>query len=200
MEYLLECNADPDKTNRFGLTAMAFALRGGHLKCVRLLLLAGGIYNSPALIWEAQHATKPFMWLDFNDDLIQLILMSTPNVARMSEAAVKALFEHLTKENNIKPDLLKLFTLCGLKASMEQIDALAADEDLKTFLRFYSSNVPKLQHLARLEVRSRLHYNVLYAHTRLELPVTLQDYLVFKTEVKFCKELAQGDFKALKQH
>ena len=200
MEYLLEHNADPDKTNRFGLTPMAFSLRGGHIKCVRLLLLAGGIYNSPALIWEAQHATKPFMWLDFNDQLLQLLLMATPNICRVSEAAEKALYEHLTKENNLKADLLKLLVLCGKKRSSEEIDAIGGDEELKEFLHFYSSNVPKLQHLARVEVRSQMQYNVMHAYQRLELPITLQDYLVYKMEVKHCKELAEGDFKTLKQH
>ena len=190
LEKLLTAGGDPDKVNNFGLSALSLALRHGHVTSVERLLTTGSSLSDPNLLWFSNMAvvTHTPLWINYNQDMIKLLIRATPNFSMVGADILSSLFQlHLCTLE--KRDLLRIYLLSGNKVNSEQLGVIELNpnypretDQFLYFVKSYPKSVQPLQHYCRLCIRRCLKPNVFYGANKLPIPNTMKDYITLRDE------------------
>ena len=176
---LLDAGADADIGNDFGFTPMAMALRHNQVECVKLLLLSGSPLSDPAIVWLSQKSDSVYTWTGYKTDLINLLLIATPDFSTLGPDINQAMYNKFLKDEE-KGEVVKFYLLTGNRLTEVQQAEINqySNKEVKAWLKNFQG--PKsLQHCCRLAVRKSLSPNTFSASKRLEIPQRLQGFLVF---------------------
>lgn len=182
LEMLMNAGSNPDATNDFGITPIAYALKGGHVECVQILWKSGSLLTDPGIIWASTqpNSTDP-LWTNYSTDILRAVVIASPTVEKYGGGLSDILYDKFLKSGE-KVELVKAFLLTGnyLSAEQQQTIITNADEGLKNWFKEFQ-DVHTLQHHARLAIRKAMNNNCLFgSDTIKELPSKLKNYIVFR--------------------
>ena len=180
---LLQKGADPDKTNAFGFSPLAMALRYDQLECVRLLLVAGGTCSNPYFIWQSQQRSETYTWIGYSQETIEALLKATPNLRVCDDEIVRKLYNKFVK-NNYNYAILKLLYKTGNVLPTDCLtDYLERKGKSGRKMIKELENVLSLRHCCRIVIRRNLKPNVFYGESNFpngKYPPTLKSFLIFE--------------------
>ena len=187
-EMLLNAGADPNTTNKFGITPIANALRYHRVDTVEVLFATGSILTDPSLVWSSEtgqfdpFATVP-VWASYPPRLILKLLVATSDFIRLDVDGV--LLQHFydtflrTGQNE---EVIKMYLLTGNTLTTDQYNHIItmASDHLALWLRQFQTQVQSLQHYCTLAIRRELYPNTFSALKMLPLPDKMKQLLVYK--------------------
>ena len=125
IERLVAAGADVNATDVFGFTPLSRAFRFGKMDCVRILLTLDW-RSSPGMIWNAQTASGAVMWLGYDEKLLQLLVVATPDLSGQYPEACKTLYDnHLRPGSAYYPKLVRTYLLTGNHLTPEQLSTVS---------------------------------------------------------------------------
>lgn len=160
------------------------ALSNGHCCCVNILLQTGCELSNPVYIWTSEQWNGMYSWIGYSPDVVQLLLVATPDFAANGSGPTRALYETFMRTMK-SPELIKIFFMSGNKLKPDEMQGLlkqvqqAPNKELFEWLLSSITCVSSLQHWCRLAIRRALRPNVMYAYKLLPVPARVQEYLVF---------------------
>lgn len=131
-------------------------------------------FTSWSVNWREEHAEC------YNPHIARMLIQAANTTAALSNAMYIVLVYPLNTNNKIVVgNLIKFLALAGYQIShflLTQLDKVHQDS-IKWYHEFHS-HPKKLQHLARLCIRTNMRTNIIYGAERLPLPRDLRSYVV----------------------
>lgn len=183
VQFLVSAGGDVNAMDLFGLTPLTLAMRHGKNKCAQLMLQNSTWH--PGIIWQEsdEHSNMPY-WTSYSEIILCLMVIGTPNIL---------IVENIGQFNFIifvelcirYEQLIKAFYLTGNR--IPEIYMFQVYNNFPNLGQWVHEmlSVQTLKHYARIAVRRGLQTNVFYGTRKLDLPTSLQKYIIFEDEMPF---------------